>query len=68
MVAKGLGGLMRVAISQNSFRRFKMGNLVIEISHLQYADDTVLIGDPSVENLCTLKSVLRSVKLVRGSR
>jgi len=32
---------------------------VIYLSHLQYADDTLCIGVPTVENLWTLKTILR---------
>jgi len=41
-----------------------MGGLVI--SHLQYADDTLCIGVPMVENLWTLKAMLRGFEMASG--
>jgi hypothetical protein len=36
------------------------------ISHLQYADDTLCIGEASVENLWTMKAILRGFELASG--
>jgi hypothetical protein len=36
------------------------------ISHLQYADDTLCIGEASIENLWTLKALLRGFEMVSG--
>lgn len=36
------------------------------VSHLQYADDTLCIGVPSVENLWTLKALLQGFELASG--
>jgi len=36
------------------------------VSHLQYEDDTLLIGEESMENLLSMKALLRSFKLMFG--
>jgi hypothetical protein len=36
------------------------------VSHLQYADDTLCIGEASIDNLWSLKSILRGFELVSG--
>lgn len=36
------------------------------VSHLLYADNTLCIGKPTVENLWTLKAVLRGFKMASG--
>ncbi|GAU21917.1 hypothetical protein TSUD_34140 [Trifolium subterraneum] len=38
----------------------------VVISHLQYADDTMCIGEASAENLWTLKAILRSFEMASG--
>ncbi|MCI47030.1 putative non-LTR retroelement reverse transcriptase, partial [Trifolium medium] len=51
LVAEGLGGLMKQAVATNRFSGFRIGNGGVTISHLQYADDTLCIGDASIDNL-----------------
>lgn len=43
---------------------FKVGNLDIVVSHLQYADATVFIGKACVENFQCMKSIHRWFQLV----
>jgi hypothetical protein len=51
LVAEGLGALMSRAVELEFFKPFVVKEGEIQISHLQYADDTLLIGDDSVENI-----------------
>ncbi|MCH83420.1 LINE-1 reverse transcriptase like, partial [Trifolium medium] len=66
LVAKGFGGVMRRAGELNLFKGFKIQNDGPIISHLQYADDTLCIGEASVDNLWTLKAILRGFELASG--
>ncbi|MCI19423.1 LINE-1 reverse transcriptase like, partial [Trifolium medium] len=66
LVAEGLGGLMKKAVEMNRFKGFKVGRQGFEVSHLQYADDTLCIGEASLENLWSLKVILRGFELVSG--
>jgi hypothetical protein len=43
-----------------------VNNSDVLISHLQYADDTIFIGEECVENLWCLKAVLRWFELMSG--
>ncbi|MCI10071.1 RNA-directed DNA polymerase (Reverse transcriptase), partial [Trifolium medium] len=43
-----------------------MGRDPLVISHLQYADDTLCIDEASVDNLWTLKAILRGFESVSG--
>ena len=66
IVAKGLNGLMREAVEKNLFRGFLVGRNNVEISILQYADDTIFFGEASMENVKAIKVILRSFELVSG--
>jgi hypothetical protein len=66
LVAEGLGGLMKKAVELNRFKGFKVGNRGVVVSHLQYADDTLCLGEATLENLWTLKAILRGFELVSG--
>ncbi|MCI10579.1 RNA-directed DNA polymerase (Reverse transcriptase), partial [Trifolium medium] len=68
LVAEGFGGAMRRAVDINLFHGFNIGRNGPSISHLQYADDTLCIGDASVENLWTIKAILRGFELASGLR
>lgn len=66
LVAEGFSGLMRNAVNSNSFKGFDFRNNGLVVSHLQYADDTLCIGEASVENLWTLKALLRCFEMMSG--
>jgi hypothetical protein len=38
----------------------------VVVSHLQYADDTLYIGEASVDNLWALKAILRGFEMASG--
>ncbi|MCI45661.1 putative non-LTR retroelement reverse transcriptase, partial [Trifolium medium] len=48
LVAEGLGCLVKRAVELNSFRGFRVGESEVSVSHLQYADDTLCIGEASI--------------------
>ncbi|MCI13369.1 LINE-1 reverse transcriptase like, partial [Trifolium medium] len=66
VVAEGLGALMRSAVARGHFKPFLVGRGGMPISILQYADDTLCIGETSVENLRALKAVLRGFEMASG--
>jgi hypothetical protein len=66
LVAEGLGSMMRKAVELNKFYGVQVGNNGLCVSHLQYADDTLCIGDASINNLWALKSILRGFEMVSG--
>ncbi|MCH79323.1 LINE-1 reverse transcriptase like [Trifolium medium] len=66
LVAEGLGALMRKAVEIERFKPFYVGRDGLPVSILQYADDALCIGEASVENLWTLKAVLRGFELASG--
>ncbi|MCI81328.1 LINE-1 reverse transcriptase like, partial [Trifolium medium] len=38
----------------------------MSVTHLQYADDTLFLGEATVANLWTIKSILRGFELASG--
>jgi hypothetical protein len=66
LVAEGLGAIMRNAVGLNRFSPFAVGSGDLTVSHLQYADDTVFVGEAKVENLWTMKAILRGFELASG--
>jgi hypothetical protein len=66
LVAEGLGGVMKRAVELNSFRGFRVGRSEVVISHLQYVDDTICVGEASINNLWSLKTILRGFEMSSG--
>jgi hypothetical protein len=53
-------------VVKGRFQPFLVGREELPISLLQYADDTLCIGEASVGNLWALKAVLRGFEMVSG--
>jgi hypothetical protein len=66
LVAEGFSCLMRNAVEGQLFEGFSVGDNDVLVSHLQYADDTLCIGKPTIQNLWTMKAVLRGFEMVSG--
>ena len=49
LVAEGLTGLMREAVSQNCFRSLLVGKNKVPVDVLLYADDIVFFGEASMD-------------------
>lgn len=66
IVAEGFSRMMERAVKKGNFSPLKVGRDRVEISHLQYADDTIIFGEAKMENIGLLKCVLRCFKLYSG--
>jgi hypothetical protein len=66
LVVEGLSGLVRSAEARGLYHGVKVGNSDLSISHLQYADDTLFLGEASMANLWSLKTILRCFELASG--
>lgn len=60
--------MMRNAISTGVFKGFKVGKGGEEVSILQYADDTLIVGEASWANLWEMKSIPDASNLCQVSR
>jgi len=63
LVAEGFSGLMSTAVDRNLFQGFEIKRGGMVISHLQYVDNTLCIGVHTVDNLWTLKAMLRGFEM-----
>lgn len=59
--------LMNTVVEANLFHGFGIGNgNVVSLTHLQFADDTLIIGEKSWLNVRTMRVVLLLFKEVSG--
>jgi hypothetical protein len=65
IMAEGLAGMMQKAVEIGKFMGYKVSDS-LHFQMLQFADDTIIMGDDSWENIWTIKSLLRGFKLVSG--
>jgi len=66
LVAEGFSGLKRNAVRLNLFEGFLVKEKGKVYSHPQYVDDTLYVGRATVENLWTLKALLRGFEMTSG--
>lgn len=65
IVAEGLAGLVYKAVDVGCFKGFEVSN-TLNFSILQYANATILLGNGSLENLWSIKTIFRSFEMVSG--
>lgn len=66
LVVEGLSGLVRSTEARGLYHGFKIGNSGLSISHLQYADDTLFVGEATMANLWDLKTILLCFEFAAG--
>lgn len=59
LVAEGLSGLINREIELGILSGFRVRASYFMVSHLQYLSDTLILEDPSIENIWTIKVILR---------
>ncbi|GLT97295.1 hypothetical protein SLE2022_148680 [Rubroshorea leprosula] len=64
IVVEGLNGLISTASQKGLLEGVQVGSRGFKVTHLQYADDTILFGTASEENVWAMKGILRSFELV----
>ena len=68
LVAEGLTGMMKEAISKHCFHNFMVGKNKVAVNILQFADDTIFFGEASMDNIQVIKAILRSFEIASGLR
>ena len=66
VVAEGLNGLLKKAKQENLYKGFQVGRHNVNITILQYANDTIFFGEASMENAIAIKTILRVFELASG--
>ena len=56
----------RENIEKSLFNSFLVRKKHTPVNILQYADDTIFFGEATMQNVKTIKSILRSFELVSG--
>ena len=64
LVAEGLTGMMREAVSKNYYNNFMVGKKRVPVNILQFANGTIFFGEPTMDNVTALKVILRSFEMV----
>ncbi|XP_058752759.1 uncharacterized protein LOC131625939 [Vicia villosa] len=65
LVAEGLAGLVKKSIEVGDFQRFEIKRSC-GVDILQFADDTLLVGEGSWKQIWAIKVVLRAFEVVSG--
>ncbi|GKV20736.1 hypothetical protein SLEP1_g30818 [Rubroshorea leprosula] len=66
LVAEALNGLIHKAKELNMYKGVEMGEERLEVTHLQFADDSIFFCDASDSNIKAIKGILRTFELVSG--
>lgn len=66
IAVEGLNGIVERAKERGLFKGVEVGKEKIEITNLQYADDTLLVGVASNETILAMKSIMRMFELISG--
>ncbi|GLU19134.1 hypothetical protein SLE2022_353990 [Rubroshorea leprosula] len=66
IVAEGFNGIISSTVEKELFEGVPIGGGGINISHLQFADDTLIFGTATEDNVWTTKCIMRAFELVSG--
>lgn len=64
IVAEGLNLMLKEVVGIGCYEGYKVGDL--SITHLQFADDTLLVGEKSSMNIWSIKAVLQLFQSISG--
>nr|KYP37358.1 Putative ribonuclease H protein At1g65750 family [Cajanus cajan] len=68
IAVEGLNQMVQLAVSLDLWKGFIVGKDKIQISHLQFADDTLLLTQGDWRSLETIKAILQNFELVSGPK
>ncbi|XP_068461619.1 uncharacterized protein [Phaseolus vulgaris] len=60
IVAQGLAGLVNQATRKNLLSGIKVGDKKVEVNLLQFADDTLFVCEPNMQNIKCIEAILGS--------
>lgn len=68
LCAEGFSALIQSAFDHHSLYSFKCSKLGLVVSHLLFADDSLVFCKASIYERCIIKNILHSYKLASGQR
>ena len=69
LAAEGFNVLMNAVVGADLFRGYGVGQLgEVRLTHLQFADDTIIIGEKSWQNVRTLQALLLLLRRFRDGK
>jgi len=67
MVAEGFNIVMEAMVGVNRFTGYRVGSMgEVNLTHLQFADDTLIIGEKSWQNVRSMRAVLLLFEEISG--
>jgi hypothetical protein len=69
IATEGLNVMLKVLVDIDLFKRYQVdieANFDVHIPHLQFANDTLTVGETSWTNICVLKASLILFELISG--
>lgn len=67
VVAEGLSGLIRGAKEKGLFKGCLIGSEMVEVNLVQFTNDSIFLGEATLQNVLTIKSILRCLEMTFGS-
>eukprot|EP00268_Persea_americana_P008172 TRINITY_DN13144_c0_g1_i6.p1 TRINITY_DN13144_c0_g1~~TRINITY_DN13144_c0_g1_i6.p1 ORF type:complete len:313 (+),score=49.71 TRINITY_DN13144_c0_g1_i6:1004-1942(+) len=68
IIGEALSRMLHAGVNANLFEGFRPANTILEISHLQFADDTLLFCNADEDQLRNVKAILFYFEAVSGLR
>lgn len=66
VAVKGFSVLVNQVIVSNLFEGYKFGSSEYQVSHLQFADDTLVVCKKSKKNIWAIKATLQLFEVISG--
>ncbi|GKV09758.1 hypothetical protein SLEP1_g21207 [Rubroshorea leprosula] len=66
VVVEAFNGLITKAVEERLLTRVSVGSGDLAITHLQFADDTIIFSEASPQNVWAIKGIFRSFELIFG--
>ncbi|GKV12050.1 hypothetical protein SLEP1_g23252 [Rubroshorea leprosula] len=66
LVNEGLNGMITMVVQKGLLEGVEVGSKGFKVSHLQFADGTILFGSAMEQNVWPMKGIMRSCELVLG--
>lgn len=66
LVGEGLSGLVIITEEIDFYSEFRVDKSILVVSHLPYTNDTLHVGDLTIEKLWSIKAIIKGIELGLG--